>query len=259
MPRARVLIIASAFVGGASALGAPRLKKRALDVRGGTEVSGVVRTGAALLGAQGVFCWMTPKRAMSTSGIETDDAVALGLLRASLGWHAGLAAMMVMDPETVVAKSNFIAAASLLAYFPLNEVVNAPKEPIVAWVAVCYVLGKLAHFGNVPAWVAPVLYLGNGLLVYFAPRKAAEMYGYPELTPLAITIYHLLGSVMLATAAYLGSLAAGLSASSAFQAAFVVIAIHCQRVIFFDAPSVGASDVPVFLWCATAAVLAFCA
>ena len=76
----------------------------------------------------------------------------------------------------MVDTGHFIAAACLLAYMPsITEIDGGlPKEPLVALVALGASLGVLASAGAISDWVAPALYLSNGLQLLGPVRDAAS-------------------------------------------------------------------------------------
>mmetsp|Transcript_12274 Transcript_12274/g.37826 ORF Transcript_12274/g.37826 Transcript_12274/m.37826 type:complete len:170 (+) Transcript_12274:1225-1734(+) len=97
--------------------------------RGGGETSTLVKVGAGLMAAHGAMHFISPVQGFKFYGVTDADALSLATLRNAGAWELGLAALFIMDPATVVARSNFVAGLSLLSYGPAYaEISGSPKE-----------------------------------------------------------------------------------------------------------------------------------
>jgi len=73
--------------------------------------------------------FISPVQGFKFYGVTDADALSLATLRNAGAWELGLAALFIMDPATVVARSNFVAGLSLLSYGPAYaEISGSPKE-----------------------------------------------------------------------------------------------------------------------------------
>ena len=114
------------------------------------------------MGAAGLNQWISPKASFEIYGVEKADASALTLWRGVGAWQLGLA--YLLTAENPLAAAPFAAATSLLAIVPNCEAFDAPKLPLLAWIAIILALGK----ADVSPWVHAGLYLGNGVMSYLS-------------------------------------------------------------------------------------------
>ena len=161
----------------ASSISAPRTKT-ALRLRGGgLDDLDVVQVGAAALGAAGLNQWISPKASFEVYGVNKADASALALRRGVGAWQLGLA--YLLTAENPLAAAPLVSAASLLAIVPNCEPFDAPKEPILAWIALLVAMGT--KFSDLSPWVITGLYLGNGVMSYFFTEETLKMYDSASL------------------------------------------------------------------------------
>ena len=218
-------------LGGANAISAPRTKT-ALQLRGGgLDDLDVVQVGAAALGAAGLNQWISPKASFEIYGVTKADASALTLRRGVGAWQLGLA--YLLTAENPLAAAPFAAATSLLAIVPNCEAFDAPKLPLLAWIAIILALGK----ADVSPWVHAGLYLGNGVMSYFFTEDTLKLYGCSgKISKLSVATQKLAGAMMLFSGAFLAALAAGKEPLEAFGIMAVLICAHVAAFVFHGAP-----------------------
>ena len=230
--RSALLVLA---LGTTQAISAPRAKT-ALQLRGGgLDDLDVVQVGAAALGAAGLNQWISPKASFEIYGVTKADASALALRRGVGAWQLGLA--YLLTAENPLAASLFTAAASCLALIPNCEAFDAPKEPILAWIALLVALGTKSS--DISPWVGAGLYLGNGVMSYFFTEETLKMYGCTGkkgLSKLGVATQKLTGAMMLFTGAFLAALAAGKEPLEAFGITAALICAHVAIFVFHGAP-----------------------
>ena len=219
----------------ASSISAPRTKT-ALQLRGGgLDDLDVVQVGAAALGAAGLNQWISPKASFEVYGVTKTDANALALRRGVGAWQLGLA--YLLTAENPLAAAPMTVAATLLAIVPNCEPFDAPKEPLLAWIAILVALGT--KFTDVSPWVHVGLYLGNGAFSYFFTEDCLKLYGCSGkkgLSKLGVATQKLSGAMMLFTGAYLAALAAGKEPLEAFGITAALICAHVAIFVFHGAP-----------------------
>ena len=226
--RTALLVLA---LGGANAISAPRTKA-ALQLRGGgLDDLDVVQVGAAALGAAGLNQWISPKASFEVYGVTKTDANALALRRGVGAWQLGLA--YLLTAENPLAAAPFAAATSLLAIVPNCEAFDAPKLPLLAWIAIILALGK----ADVSPWVHAGLYLGNGVMSYFFTEDTLKLYGCSgKISKLSVATQKLSGAMMLFSGAFLAALAAGKEPLEAFGITAALICAHVAIFVFHGAP-----------------------
>lgn len=124
--------------------------------------------------------YMYPEKAQTASkagripyigrGKDSDGLVAC---RHDGVWRVVLAALLLADPETVHARAHFFNAAAALAQTPGVEAFGV--TPLLAWVGVSALLGFGATASLVLNWVAPAIYLANGLSYYVDPDALVRL------------------------------------------------------------------------------------
>ena len=226
--RTALLVLA---LGGANAISAPRTKT-ALQLRGGgLDDLDVVQVGAAALGAAGLNQWISPKASFEVYGVTKTDANALALRRGVGAWQLGLA--YLLTAENPLAAAPFAAATSLLAIVPNCEAFDAPKLPLLAWIAIILALGK----ADVSPWVHAGLYLGNGVMSYFFTEDTLKLYGCSgKISKLSVATQKLSGAMMLFSGAFLAALAADKEPLEAFGITAALICAHVAIFVFHGAP-----------------------
>ena len=217
------------------AISAPRTKA-ALQLRGGgIDDLDVVQVGAAALGAAGLNQWISPKASFEVYGVTKTDANALALRRGVGAWQLGLA--YLLTAENPLAAAPLVAAASCLAIVPNCEPFDAPKEPLLAWIAILVTLGT--KFSDVSPWVHAGLYLANGAFSYFFTEDCLKLYGCSGkkgLSKLGVATQKLSGAMMLFSGAFLAALAAGKEPLEAFGITAALICAHVAIFVFHGAP-----------------------
>ena len=215
----------------ANSISAPRTKT-ALRLRGGgLDDLDVVQVGAAALGAAGLNQWISPKASFEIYGVTKTDASALALRRGVGAWQLGLA--YLLTAENPLAAAPFAAATSLLAIVPNCEAFDAPKLPLLAWIAIILALGK----ADVSPWVHAGLYLGNGVMSYFFTEDTLKLYGCSgKISKLSVATQKLAGAMMLFSGAFLAALAAGKEPLEAFGITAALICAHVAIFVFHGAP-----------------------
>ena len=215
----------------ASSISAPRTKA-ALQLRGGgLDDLDVVQVGAAALGAAGLNQWISPKASFEIYGVTKTDASALALRRGVGAWQLGLA--YLLTAENPLAAAPFAAATSLLAIVPNCEAFDAPKLPLLAWIAIILALGK----ADVSPWVHAGLYLGNGVMSYFFTEDTLKLYGCSgKISKLSVATQKLSGAMMLFSGAFLAALANGKEPLEAFGITAALICAHVAIFVFHGAP-----------------------
>ena len=230
--RSALLVLA---LGTAQAISTPRTKT-ALQLRGGgLDDLDVVQVGAAALGAAGLNQWISPKASFEVYGVDKADASALTLRRGVGAWQLGLA--YLLTAENPHAAAPMTVAATLLAIIPNCEPFNAPKEPLLGWIALMVALGT--KFSDADPWIITGLYLANGAFSYFFTEDCLKLYGCTGkkgLSKLGVATQKLSGAMMLFTGAYLAAIAAGKEPLEAFGIMSALICAHVAIFVFHGAP-----------------------
>ena len=128
-------------------------------------------------------------------------------------------------------------AATLLAIIPNCEPFNAPKEPLLGWIALMVALGT--KFSDASPWIITGLYLANGAFSYFFTEDCLKLYGCTGkkgLSKLGVATQKLSGAMMLFTGAYLAAIAAGKEPLEAFGIMSALICAHVAIFVFHGAP-----------------------
>ena len=141
----------------------------------------------------------------------------------------------LLTAENPLAAAPLVAAASCLAIVPNCEPFDAPKEPLLAWIAILVALGIKSS--DVSPWVGAGLYLGNGVMSYFFAEDTLKMYGCSgKISKLSVATQKLSGAMMLFTGAYLAAIAAGKEPLEAFGITAALICAHVAIFVFHGAP-----------------------
>lgn len=235
---------------------------RALNVRGGGGASHLSDValfgGAGLLLIDGALDYMYPEKALTASkagripyigrGKDSDGLVAC---RHDGVWRVVLAALLLADPDTVHARAHFFNAAAALAQAPGVETFGVTKTPLLAWVGVSALLGLGATAGLVPNWVAPAIYVANGLMYYVDPDALVRLY-FPDWrvpkSRIGFWATRNNGATFLVATVYLAALTPlapgdGRGALDAFGAAMVALALSMLRFALADPKALGFSNV----------------
>jgi len=183
------------------------------------------------------------------------------LKRSTSIWLTGLAVLLHQGADAAKAGSNFfISALAFVMAMPVIEALGCDKAKCVPFIPLLLVLGKLKRAGKLSPWVGPAISCFFGVKGYVSPSQNLREFGMSgELSPFGVMFAKLEASCLLAFGAYLTALALDASPSTAFGAAYAVLAAAALLAGIVDAGAAGMSKAPMFIWAALASGIAYAA
>ena len=217
----------------------------------------MTKVGAGLFGASGAAAYISPKGNFKMYDMDVSEPSALSVMRCVGAWQMVLAALVTADTGDVHSLGSYLAAASILVAIPAWEVLGAPKEPMVAWIAALTAIGALQAQGKLSPWVSVFLYRINGLQWQFMSTAALDLYGVKKPSPLAVSMAGLSGSMMLVAGTYLAALANGSTQAEAFGYAYALNGASAAKWALTEAEGLGAPKHGPLAWAAISAAIAY--
>ena len=217
--------------------------------------------GASMLAVCGGVAWLSPALSLQAVGLmDCKDKSALVNVRAMGCWQLCASTVLIagLNGCDFAAGVGLVAAAvaSLMVVVPW-EALGRPVGPQVPGILIFTTLGVLTLTSAISPWVAAVIYLLLGCLIYVSPVETAKLYMLTEpMSNLAYSILSVAGGHIAMTGIYLAALAGSMSQPVCFAVTFGVNAGIVLKWALLDASAFDARSFRPLVWVAISALLA---